>query len=249
MSERGDVCDEELGHIFYNIPPAPKRHVPVAWCLAGVLLHRIDLLFEVSVQYSPDAEPQALCLGQPQLALVGVCGQPSRPELFSYHFQLLEVLSPSGGMYDDIISVGCCILVVGLQDDVHQSPKCHWCPMEAKQEDLVLPVPQGHREGSLGLHLRGQSHLPVPVCQMESGNELCPPKVIHNVLHLRGRVAIKLHNLFEPPEVIADPEATVRLGDNDSGLYQGQTDSSVILSHSIQSTSSSTACQQASRTW
>lgn len=46
---------------------------------------------------------------------------------------------------------------------------------------------------------------------------MCTPKVIHKVIHLGARVAVKFCHLIESLEVIADLEIVVWLGDCNYG--------------------------------
>lgn len=64
---------------------------------------------------------QILGLGEGQVTLIGVGGQPSPVEFQQHLPQLLQVVLQSLRVNDDIVEVGGCIELVGPQEDLHQA--------------------------------------------------------------------------------------------------------------------------------
>lgn len=86
-----------------------------------------------------DVISQVLRFCQPQVALVGLCGEPSLSQGLQDGSEVVEMIGPGGQMYD-VIQVCRCELTMGLQDNVHEPLEAGWHHMDAKREDPVLPV-------------------------------------------------------------------------------------------------------------
>lgn len=81
------------------------------------------------------------------MTLQWVGSKPHLSELLEDLVEVLAVTFPGGQVYDAIVLVGNSVILVGLQDDVHQPLKCSWCSVGSKH---ILPVFLGSTEQSLG---------------------------------------------------------------------------------------------------
>lgn len=54
------------------------------------------------------------------MTFAGVGSEPSLSQLGSDDSEVLKVVSPVGGMNDDIVKVRCSKLTVGVQDEIHE---------------------------------------------------------------------------------------------------------------------------------
>lgn len=75
--------------------------------------------------------------------------EPSFPQLFQDDSEVMEMDGTVERVYDDIISVSHCELMMRVQDDFHQPLVGCWCPMEAERENPVLAMALGDVEGCL----------------------------------------------------------------------------------------------------
>lgn len=78
-------------------------------------------------------------------------------------------------------------------------------PWRPNRRTCYCQCPKGYfRTG-----LQGQGYLSVLLFQVKGGDEVCSPEVVHEVIQIGDRVAVKLCDLVEPLEVIANSEAAV----------------------------------------
>lgn len=64
-------------------------------------------------------------------------------------------------MDDHVVNVRSSVGLIGPHDDIHQMLEGRWHPMEAKWENLVLPMASGGTEGSFRPGGRAENNLPV----------------------------------------------------------------------------------------
>ena len=84
--------------------------------------------------------------------------------------KMLYVLLAGVAVDHHVIQVSSTVIVTVLEDLVHQPLESRRGPMKAVQHNLELEQTHQHPEGSVGLGLLIQGHLPVPFAEIQCGH-------------------------------------------------------------------------------
>lgn len=91
---------------------------------------------------------------------------------------------PGAEVNDHIIYVSHHILMVGLQNNIHECLESRWGLMEYKRENPILPIVTGSAKGSVWPDVGCEGHLPVALCQVQCGDEPGDePQPLDEVIH------------------------------------------------------------------
>lgn len=131
------------------------------------------------------------------------------------------MLLPDIRVAHHIIKICSGVGLMGPQHDVHQVLEDCWCPMEAQGENLVLPVTHCGAESCFGSRYRGEGNWPVAFNEVEGGDELGFPQMLDEIMHLGYGVAVKLRDLVQFPEIVAQLQTSIGLGNHDDGAGPG----------------------------
>lgn len=93
---------------------------------------------------------QVLCPVQLQVTIFGVC-EPHLFQIGQLPLNMMKMIGLGIQLDDSIFQVVDGKDMVPAQDNVHQKLEGGWCPMEDKQQVLVLPVASCHAKGRIFL--------------------------------------------------------------------------------------------------
>ena len=97
------------------------------------------------------------------------------------------------------------------EDPVHQPLECCRGPVHSKRHHGVLVQALGGGECRLRLRALRQRHLPISFGEVQSGDEAGGAQPLYHLIRAGHGVRVEAGHLVQLPEIVAEPEAAVRL--------------------------------------